>query len=75
VLTFSEKAEDFQVKTSPAIGNWLGQTLHQLHDDYDTKILLKDLEQSFPAEAGTPFSQFLISPEWLLLRHKGLLLF
>jgi hypothetical protein len=75
VLTFSEKAGDFQVKTSLVIGNWLRQTLHQLHDDYNTKILLKDLEQSLPAEAGIPFSQFLISPEWLLLRQKGLLIF
>jgi Radical SAM superfamily len=74
VLTFYQKAEDFQIKTSPVIGQWLRQALGQLHRDYDTKVLLKDLEQSFPAEAGIPFSQFLISPEWLLLRQKGLLL-
>ncbi|MDB5263704.1 MAG: radical protein [Adhaeribacter sp.] len=75
VLTFYEKAEDVQLKTNPVIGNWLRQTLTQLHHDYETKILLKDLEESFPAEAGIPFSQFLISPEWLLLREKGMLLF
>ncbi len=75
VLTFYEKAEDFQLKTNLVIGNWLRQTLTQLHHDYETKLLLKDLEASFPAEAGMPFSQFLISPEWLLLREKGLLIF
>jgi hypothetical protein len=74
VLTFYQKAEDFQLKTSPAIGQWLRQALSQLHHDYETKILLKDLEASFPADAGMPFSQFMVSPEWLLLREKGLLL-
>jgi hypothetical protein len=73
VLTFFEKTEDFQIKTNPIIGNWLRQTLTQLHHDYESKLLLKDLEESFPAEAGMHFSQFLISPEWLLLRGKGLL--
>jgi radical SAM superfamily enzyme YgiQ (UPF0313 family) len=74
VLTCYEKAGDFQIKTSPAIGNWLCQTLSQLHRDYETRILLKELQQSFPSDAGMPFSQFLISPEWLLLRQKGLLI-
>jgi hypothetical protein len=74
LLTFHEKTEDFQIKTAPVIGNWLYRTLGQLHHDYDTKVLLKDLEQSFPAEASIPFSQFMISPEWLLLREKGLLI-
>ena len=73
LLSFQEKTSDFQIKTTPAIGTWLCRTLDQLHHDYDTKVLLKDLEQSFPAEAGIPFSQFMISPEWLLLREKGLL--
>ena len=75
MLTFYEKTEDFQLKPNPIVGNWLRQTLTQLHHDYETKLLLKDLEESFPAEAGMPFSLFLISPEWLLLREKGLLVF
>jgi hypothetical protein len=74
MLTFYQRTEDFQIKTSPVIGHWLHQVLTQLHHDYDAKILLKDLEQSFPPEAGIPFSQFMISPEWLLLREKGLLI-
>ncbi|MGV3641188.1 MAG: B12-binding domain-containing radical SAM protein [Adhaeribacter sp.] len=74
VLTCYGKTDDLQLKTSPAIGQWLMQTLGQLHRDYNTRILLKDLEQSFPVEADIPFGQFLISPEWLLLRERGLLL-
>jgi len=74
VLSFFEKTEVFQLKTNPVIGNWLRQLLTQLHHDFETKLLLKDLEASFPTEAGIPFSQFLISPEWLLLREKSLLL-
>jgi hypothetical protein len=74
LLSFQEKTADFQIKTTPAIGTWLCRALGQLHHDYDTKVLLKDLEQSFPAAAGIPFSQFMVSPEWLLLREKGLLI-
>jgi hypothetical protein len=74
LLTFQERTAGFQVKTAPVIGRWLTQFLELLHRDYDTKVLLKDLEQSFPPEAGMPFSQFMISPEWLLLREKGLLI-
>jgi len=74
VLSFFEKTEVLQLKTNPIIGNWLRQLLTQLHHDYETKLLLKDLEASFPVEAGIPFLQFLISPEWLLLREKGLLI-
>lgn len=74
MLTFYEKAEVFQLKTNPVIGAWLMTVLTQLNQDYDNKVLLKELGQSFPTEANMPFSQFLISPEWLLLREKGLLL-
>ncbi|WP_026463306.1 B12-binding domain-containing radical SAM protein [Adhaeribacter aquaticus] len=74
VLTFYEKAEDIQLKTTPVIGQWLAQILSLLNQDYQTKILLKELELSFPPEANMPFAQFLISPEWLLLREKGMLI-
>ncbi|WP_086592704.1 B12-binding domain-containing radical SAM protein [Hymenobacter crusticola] len=75
VLTFYEQAEDFEVKTSPAIGEWLHQLLVQLSADYDAKILLKEAAHTFPTKAaGSSFESFLASPTWLLLREKGLLL-
>ncbi|KAA9338778.1 radical SAM protein [Hymenobacter busanensis] len=75
VLTFYEQAEDFELKTTPEIGHWLHALLVQLSADYDTKLLLKDAARSFPAEAvGLSFEAFLVSPLWLQLREKGLLL-
>nr|WP_262907909.1 radical SAM protein [Hymenobacter sp. 15J16-1T3B] len=75
VLTFYEQAEDFELKTTPAIGQWLQGLLTQLSADYDTKLLLKEAAATFPAaEAGLSFESFLVSPAWLLLREKGLLL-
>ena len=73
VLTCYEQAEDFEVKTTEAAGRWLHQLLAQLSHDYDTKVLLKDANATFPASEG-PFEAFLQSPAWQLLREKGLLL-
>ncbi|MDB5234286.1 MAG: radical protein [Hymenobacter sp.] len=73
VLTCYEQAEDFEVKTTEAAGRWLHQLLTNLTHDYDTRLLLKEAAASFPETEG-PFEAFLISPAWLLLREKGLLL-
>nr|WP_262908858.1 B12-binding domain-containing radical SAM protein [Hymenobacter translucens] len=75
VLTFYEQAEDFEVKTSVGIGEWLHQLLTGLSADYEQKLLLKDAAQRFPRDsAGMSFEAFTISPPWLVLREKGLLL-
>ena len=75
VLTFYEQAEDFELKTTPVVGQWLLELLTQLATDYDHKLLLKEAAASFPAaEAGLSFESLLVSPAWLLLREKGLLL-
>ncbi len=71
-LTFYEQAEDFELKTTPAIGQWLTELLTRLSTDYDTKFLLKEAAATFPV-GGLSFEQFLQSPAWLLLREKGLL--
>ncbi|WP_317194748.1 B12-binding domain-containing radical SAM protein [Hymenobacter telluris] len=71
VLTFYEQAEDFEVTVPSALGPWLQQLLAGLTQDYDTKLLLKDVARSFPANQS--FERFLESPAWLLLREKGLL--
>ncbi|MFD2787720.1 B12-binding domain-containing radical SAM protein [Hymenobacter rubripertinctus] len=71
-LVFYEQAEDFELKTTPALGQWLLELLTRLSTDYDTKLLLKEAAATFPA--GQSFEQFLQSPAWLLLREKGLLL-
>ena len=73
ILTFYEQAEDFEVKTTPAIGPWLHALLLRLSTDYDTKLLLKEAGASFPTAAGS-WDNFLQSPAWQLLREKGLLL-
>ena len=73
VLTCYEQAEDFEVKTTEAVGRWLHQLLTRLSQDFDTKVLLKDAAASFPKSEG-PFEAFLQSPAWALLREKGLLL-
>jgi radical SAM superfamily enzyme YgiQ (UPF0313 family) len=72
VLTFYEQAEDFEVTVPSALGEWLHQLLASLTQDYDTKLLLKEVARSFPA--GQSFERFLESPAWLLLREKGLLI-
>jgi hypothetical protein len=71
VLTFYEQAEDFEVTIPATLGPWLHTLLTNLTTDYDTKVLLKDAARSF--RAGQSFEQFLLSPAWLLLREKGLL--
>lgn len=73
VLTCYEQAEDFEVKTTEAIGPWLHQLLSRLSTDYDAKTLLKEAATTFPPAAG-PWENFLQSPAWRLLREKGLLL-
>jgi radical SAM superfamily enzyme YgiQ (UPF0313 family) len=73
ILTCYEQAEDFEVKASPAVGEWLHQLLTQLSQDYDTRLLLKEAAATFPAGEGS-FEAFLQTPAWLLLREKGLLL-
>ena len=73
VLTCYEQAEDFEVKTTEALGPWLHQLLTRLSTDYDTKLLLKEVAATFPPSAGT-WENFLQSPAWQLLREKGLLL-
>ena len=71
VLTFYEQAEDFEVTVPTALGAWLQQLLTTLTQEYDTKLLLKDVARSFPA--GQSFERFLESAAWQLLREKGLL--
>ncbi|WP_242922209.1 B12-binding domain-containing radical SAM protein [Pontibacter liquoris] len=74
LLTFFEKAEDFQVKTTAIIGQWLFDMLPRLMPDSPEALTLKQLEASFPAEAHLRFSEFMSSPTWLELREKALLL-
>lgn len=74
VLTFYEKAEDFQIKTTPVIGQWLVEILTQVNSEQSNAVRLKDLSIQFPALTNLTFIQFLISPTWLILRDKGLLL-
>ena len=73
MLTCYEQAEDFEVRTTEAVGLWLHQLLTQLSQDYDTKMLLRDAAATFPRAEG-PFEAFLQTPAWQLLREKGLLL-
>ncbi|PSR57383.1 radical SAM protein [Adhaeribacter arboris] len=74
LLTFYEKAEDFQIKTTPVIGKWLVEMLRQVSSEQPNITHLKELAQQFPEQANVPFTQFLISPTWLTLREKGLLI-
>ncbi len=74
VLTFYEKAEDFQLKTTPVIGQWLVEMLTQVSSEQLNPVRLKDLVPLFPSLAGLTFAEFMISPTWLTLREKGLLL-
>ena len=74
ILTFYEKAEDFQIKTNKVIGEWLVEVIKTISTDYNTMVRLKDLAHQFPVNAGLSFPEFLISPIWLTLREKGLVL-
>ena len=73
VLTCYEQAEDFEVKTTEAAGQWLHQLLTQLSQDFDTKVLLRDAAATFP-QSEASFEAFLQTPAWQLLREKSLLL-
>ncbi|MCC9137577.1 B12-binding domain-containing radical SAM protein [Pontibacter silvestris] len=74
LLTFFEKAEDYQVKTTAVIGQWLFDALQKITPDNQAATTLKQLEASFPAEAHLSFDEFLSSPTWFELREKDLLL-
>lgn len=74
LLTFYEKAEDFQVKTTASIGQWLFDTLQQITPENKDIVTLQQLEDSFPADAHLTFGEFINSPSWFTLREKGLLL-
>ncbi|WP_162051599.1 B12-binding domain-containing radical SAM protein [Pontibacter pamirensis] len=74
MLTFYEKGEDFQVKTTANIGQWVFDVLQKVNPDNTEAVLLKQLEESFPADAHLSFAEFLNSPSWVELREKGLLL-
>ncbi|GHA69528.1 B12-binding domain-containing radical SAM protein [Pontibacter akesuensis] len=74
VLTFYEKGEDFQVKTTAVIGQWLLDMLQTITTESTTATTLKQLEESYPAEAHLNFAEFMSSPTWFELREKGLLL-
>lgn len=75
VLSFYEKAEEFELKAPVPVGQWLQGWLERLSADYETKVLLKELEESFPAEVGMLFADFMRSHPWQVLRQKGLLVF
>ncbi|TPE44863.1 B12-binding domain-containing radical SAM protein [Pontibacter mangrovi] len=74
LLTFFEKGEDFEVKTTAIIGQWLFEVLQKITPDNAEAVTLKQLEASFPAEAHLSFAEFLSSPSWFDLRERGLLL-
>ncbi|MCP2042524.1 radical SAM protein [Pontibacter sp. HSC-36F09] len=74
VLTFYEKAEDFQIKTTANIGQWLLEQLTLLTSEEAPAMTLKQLEETYPLDAHLNFTEFLASPVWFELREKGLLL-
>ncbi|HEY4652046.1 MAG TPA: radical SAM protein, partial [Pontibacter sp.] len=73
-LTFYEKGEDFQVRTTATIGQWLFDTIERVSFESDEAFTLKQLAESYPADAHLTFDEFLASPTWFDLREKGLLL-
>ncbi|MFD2512896.1 B12-binding domain-containing radical SAM protein [Pontibacter locisalis] len=74
VLTFFEKGEDFQIKTTAAIGQWLFDVVQRIVPESKEALTLKQFQDSFPPEAHLTFDEFLASPTWFELREKGLLL-
>jgi hypothetical protein len=74
VLTFYEKAEDFELKTTANIGQWLLEQLTLLTAEEAPTVTLKQLEETYPLDAHLSFQEFLASPVWFELREKGLLL-
>ncbi|AKD05594.1 Fe-S oxidoreductase [Pontibacter korlensis] len=74
LLTFYEKGEDFQVKTTACIGQWLFEVLQKITPDNQEAVTLKQLEESYPTDAHLNFAEFLSSPSWFELRERGLLL-
>ena len=74
VLTFFEKGEDFQIKTTASIGQWLFDLIRRIVPESNEAVLLKQLRDSFPPEAHLTFDEFMASPTWFELREKGLLL-
>jgi hypothetical protein len=73
-LTFYEKGEDFQVKTTATIGQWLFDSIQKISLESEEAYSLKQLEESYPVDAHLTFDEFMASPTWFELREKGLLL-
>ncbi|WP_242693129.1 B12-binding domain-containing radical SAM protein [Sabulibacter ruber] len=73
LLTFTEKTEEYEIRTSPEIGQWLHRWLTRLAEDYGTKFLLKDMAADYPEGQMFTFQEFLITDTWLDLRERGLL--
>lgn len=73
VLTFTEKTEEYEIRTSPEVGQWLHIWLTRLSEDLSTKFLLKDLAADYPEGQPFTFLEFLITDTWLELRERGLL--
>jgi hypothetical protein len=74
VLTFFEKGEDFQIKTTAAIGQWLFDMIQKITSDSNETFTLKQLQATYPTEAHLTFNELMASPTWFELREKGLLI-
>jgi len=73
-LVFYLKTENFALSTSAEMGEWLHNVFDKFTIQNSELLLLEELKQDYEKQFSSPFTSFLRSREWKILREKGLLL-
>jgi hypothetical protein len=71
---FYTKTEHVVLSTSAETGEWLHNVFNKFSIQNTNLLSIEELKQDYEQHCSSPFSSFLGSREWNILRRKGLLL-
>jgi radical SAM superfamily enzyme YgiQ (UPF0313 family) len=71
---FYTKSEQVVLSTSAETGEWLHKVFNKFSIQNTNLLSIEELKQDYEQHCSSPFSSFLGSREWNILRRKGLLL-
>jgi hypothetical protein len=74
VFIFYNRTEKVAVTADAEIGEWLNKLFEGFLIQNPELMLLEELKQQYEKHFSSSFEPFLRSPEWKVLREKGLLL-
>lgn len=74
ILVFQNKTDHFTLAPAPAVGEWLEHIFPEFLPGAGEVMTLEDVQKDYEKKLSLPFDSLLRSPEWKLLRRKGLLL-